>query len=300
MAQTISLPIPAAKQDGLEKWMDRVLKRSQKVRKSWDADDIHNLRVALRRCRTMADALTDANPSPNWNRLKKSSKKAFHTLGELRDVQVEQEWVKRLAFSETEGRAHLLKQLRIFEKARLEDAQKDLDDFDRKEWRRLARKLRGRADIFPLGSVVFQRMALLKLNEAETLFQRARKAQSSIAWHRVRIAFKRFRYIAENFLPLHYEAWAADLKEMQDLLGDIHDLDVLRTYIRRHSREFAPELLAEWLEKIKAARAVRLEKFLAKANGKSPIWFEWRSKLQGGSTLRSATSGESREAYSAS
>lgn len=280
--------------------MDRVLKRAQKVRKTWNADDVHDLRVALRRCRTMADALTEANPSPGWNRLKKNSKKPFHSLGELRDVQVEQEWVKRLAFPETDGRTHLLKQLRTLEKERLDDTQKNLDDFDRKEWRKLARKLRGKADIFPLGSVVFQRMALLKLNEAETLFQRARRTQSSIAWHRVRIALKRFRYIVENFLPQHYEAWTADLKEMQDLLGDIHDLDVLRTYIRRHSREFTPEPPAEWLEKIKSARAVRLEKFLAKANGKSPIWFEWRSRLQGGSTLRPATVGDHREAYSAS
>jgi CHAD domain-containing protein len=300
MAQTISLPIPAAKQDGLEKWMDRVLKRAQKVRKTWNADDVHDLRVGLRRCRTMADALTEANPSPGWNRLKKNSKKLFHALGELRDVQVEQEWVKRLAFLETDGRTHLLKRLRTLEKEGLEDAQKDLDDFDRKEWRKLARKLRGKADIFPLGSVVFQRMALLKLNEAETLFQRARRTQSSIAWHRVRIALKRFRYIVENFLPQYYETWAADLKEMQDLLGDIHDLDVLRTYIRRHSREFTPEPPPEWLEKIKSGRAARLQNFLAKANGKSPIWFEWRSRLQGGSTLRPATAGERRAAYSAS
>ena len=300
MAQTISLSIPAAKQDGLEKWMDRVLKRAQKVRKTWNADDVHDSRVALRRCRTMADALTEANPSPGWNRLKKNSKKLFHALGELRDAQVEQEWVKRLAFPETAGRTHLLKQLRTLEKERLEDAQKDLDDFDRKEWRKLARKLRGKADIFPLGSVVFQRMALLKLNEAETLFQRARRTQSSIAWHRVRIALKRFRYIVENFLPQHYETWAADLKEMQDLLGDIHDLDVLRTYIRRHSREFTPEPPPEWLEKIKSARAARLENFLAKVNGKNRVWFEWRSRLQGGSTLRPATAGESRAAYSAS
>jgi CHAD domain-containing protein len=300
MAQTISLPIPTDKQDGLEKWMDRVLKRAQKVRRTWNADDIHDLRVALRRCRTMADALTDANPSPGWNRLKKNSKKLFHVLGELRDVQVEQEWVKRLVLPETDARSQLLKHLRTFEKARLEDAQKDLDDFDRKEWRKLARKIRGKADIFPLGSVVFQRMALLKLNEAEALFQRARKTQSSIAWHRVRIVLKRFRYIVENFLPQHYETWAGDLKEMQDLLGDIHDLDVLRTYIRRHSREFTPEPPAEWLEKIKSARAARLEKFLAKANGKSPIWYEWRSRLQGGSTLRPAAVGERRTAYSAS
>ena len=74
--------------------MGRVLKRMQKVRKTWDADDIHDLRVAMRRCRSMADALAEANPSPGWNKLKKNSKKLFHALGEVRDVQIEQEWTR--------------------------------------------------------------------------------------------------------------------------------------------------------------------------------------------------------------
>src|SRR6202030_4701193 len=137
MAQTIPLPVPVlTKNDAFEKWMERVLKRAQKVRKTWDAIDVHDLRVALRRCRTMADALTDTNPSPGWNKLKKGSKKIFHALGELRDVQVEQEWVKKLLSGATDARTQLLKRLRVLEVARLREAKKDLDHFDRKEGRK--------------------------------------------------------------------------------------------------------------------------------------------------------------------
>jgi CHAD domain-containing protein len=280
--------------------MDRALKRVQKVRKTWGAEDIHDLRVALRRCRTMADALTETNPSPGWNKLKKNSKKVFHTLGELRDIQVEQEWVKKLSPPETHTRVQLLKNLRVQERQRLEAAQKSLDGFDRKEWRKLSRRLRTKADMFPVESVVFQRLALVKLNDAVALYQQAQKRQSTIAWHRVRIAIKRFRYIVENFLPQHYESWAADLKEMQDLLGDVHDLDVLRTYIRRHSRDLTPEAVAEWLERIRAPRDARLEKFLSKTRGKESLWLDWRSGLQGGNTVRPARLDETRAAYSAS
>ena len=120
MAQTITLPVSVlAKNDALEKWMERVLKRGQKVRKTWNAADVHDLRVALRRCRTMADALTDTNPSPGWNKLKRNSKKVFHTLGELRDVQVEQEWVKKLLPGATDARTQLLKRLRVLENVTL-------------------------------------------------------------------------------------------------------------------------------------------------------------------------------------
>ena len=282
--------------------MDRTLKRVQKVRDTWDPADIHDLRVALRRCRTMADALVATNPNPGWNKLKKSSKKLFHTLGELRDVQVEEEWVRKLPRQDADFRAQLLKQLKSIERDRLQSAEKELQGFDRKEWRKLARKLRPKASILPLGSVVFQRLALVKLNEALNLYHEARKRKSSIAWHRVRIALKRFRYIVENFLPKHYEEWAPDLKAMQDLLGEVHDLDVLRTYIRRHSRAMQQqEAVAQWLEAICSARAERLEKFLAKTNGKQSFWFEWRSALQGGNTLLPMVTGsEASAAYSAS
>ena len=302
MAQTITLPVSVlAKNDALEKWMQRVLNRGEKLRKTWSAADVHDLRVALRKCRTMADALTDTNPSPGWNKLKRNSKKIFHSLGELRDVQVEQEWVKKLLFGATDARTQLLKRLRVLENERLREAQKELDHFDRKEWRKLSRKLRSKADMFPVGSVVFQRQALMKLNDAVTLYHQARKRKSGVAWHRVRIAIKRFRYIVENFLPQHYEAWARDLKETQDLLGEIHDLDVLRTYIRRHSRDLEPQqTVASWLERIQSARAERLEKFLAKTNGKESLWLDWRSGLQGGNTLLPVLPREIRTAYSAS
>ena len=281
--------------------MGRVLRRGQKVRKTWSAADVHDLRVALRRCRTMADVLTDTNPSPGWNKLKRNSKKVFHTLGELRDVQVEQVWFKKLLSGATDARTHLLKRLRAIENQRLREAQKELDHFDRKEWRKLSGKLRDKADIFPIGSVVFQRQALMKLNEAVALYHQARKRKSGVAWHRVRIAIKRFRYIVENFLPQHYDAWARDLEETQDLLGDIHDLDVLRTYIRRHSRELEPQqTVAAWLNQIQSARAERLEKFLAKTNGKESLWLDWRSGLQGGTTPLPVLTGEIRSAYSAS
>jgi CHAD domain-containing protein len=302
MSQTITLPVSVlAKNDALEKWMERVLRRGQKVRETWSAPDVHDLRVALRRCRTMADALTDTNPSPGWNKLKRSSKKVFHTLGELRDVQVEQEWFKKLLSGATDARTQLLKRLRVLENERLREAQKELDHFDRKEWRKLSRKLRSKADMFPVGSVVFQRQALMKLNDAVALYHQARKRKSGVAWHRVRIAIKRFRYTVENFLPQHYEAWARDLKETQDLLGEIHDLDVLRTYIRRHSRDLEPQqTVASWLERIQSARAERLEKFLAKTNGKESLWLDWRSGLQGGNTLLPVLPREFRTAYSAS
>jgi CHAD domain-containing protein len=168
-------------------------------------------------------------------------------------------------------------------------AARALDGFDRKEWKKLARKLPGKAEFFPLGSVVFQRLALAKLNEAVELYQQARKRRSAVAWHRLRIGLKEFRYIVENFLPERYEVWAADLKVMQDQLGDVHDLDVLRGRLRKEAARLDAAALAEWIEKIAATRKARLDEFLAKASGPESPWLVWRAGFQWGHALVAAS-----------
>jgi CHAD domain-containing protein len=273
---------------GLEVWMERVLERADKVPPSWDEDDIHSLRTALRRCRTMADALQQVNPAPGWRKLKQGSRDLFQVMGSLRDTQVERLWIKRLARPGDALRKQMLLLLSREEIRQRKAAEKTLDDFDRKNWRKWSRKLSAKARFFPLESVVFQRLALAKLNEAVELLQLARKRPSSIAWHRVRIALKRFRYIVENFMPQRYEVWVDDLKQLQDLLGDVHDLDVLRTAIRCHRSQLNPELVAQWRERIKTERKARLGEFLARTTGRESPWLVWRAAFHWGNTIKAA------------
>ena len=79
--------------------MDKVLDLAETARKDFDADAVHDLRVALRRCRTMAETLSEVNPDPGWRKLKKASKPLFQNLGRLRDCQVERGWVKKIGGS---------------------------------------------------------------------------------------------------------------------------------------------------------------------------------------------------------
>src|ERR1700730_12919455 len=107
-----SIPISrgnAGKRIGLEAWMERVLVKADEARHGWDAEVVHDLRVALRRCRTMAEALSEVNPGPSWRKLKKSSRALFHKLGALRDTQVEKDWVKKLGAADDPIRKHMLR-----------------------------------------------------------------------------------------------------------------------------------------------------------------------------------------------
>jgi CHAD domain-containing protein len=266
--------------------MDKVLDLAETARKDFDADAVHDLRVALRRCRTMAETLSEVNPDPGWRKLKKASKPLFQNLGRLRDCQVERDWVKKIGGSGDAFRKHLLKTLADKEKHLKLDAAVELGRFERKEWKKLARKLGDRAQFFPLESVVFQRLAQSRAADAGELFHKARKGRSRVAWHRLRIGLKQFRYNVENFLPERYEAWYPELKSLQELLGEIHDLDVLRTESYRHSDGWDPAVIELWLEKIESARKTRLEQVKLRLGDKDSPILRWRAGLQNGRALQ--------------
>jgi CHAD domain-containing protein len=281
-AHAVALPVESpAKRIGLDVWMNRVLELAEEVQNGWKSREVHDLRVALRRCRTMADALSEVNPDHGWRELKKESRKLFHALGVLRDTQVEQEWLKKLSAPGDPVRKHLQKVLAGAQKEHRVKARRALADFDRKDWRKSTQRLRGKAQFFPLDSVVFQRLALTRLNEAAELYERARRGRSRIAWHRLRIGLKGFRYTLENFMPQRYQPWSEDLKRIQDLLGEVHDLDVLRTVIRRQRAKLAEADVPRWFERIEEARRARLEKFRAVVAGKGSLWLVWRAGFQG-------------------
>jgi CHAD domain-containing protein len=269
--------------------MERALEKAANIEPQWDADEVHDLRVALRRCRAMAEALSEVTAGSGWRRLKKGSRELFHALGNLRDTQVQRDWVKKLGSAGDPVRKHMLRLLASDEKKQRAAAAKALGAFDRKEWKKLARKLPEKANFYPSGSVVFQRLALGKLNESVELYQLARKRRSAVAWHRLRIGLKEFRYIVENFLPERYEAWAGDLKAMQDQLGDVHDLDVLRGRLRKEASKLDAAALAKSFEKIATERNARLDEFLAKASGPESPWLVWRAGFQWGHALVAAS-----------
>lgn len=300
----ISFPVAttvAAQRTGLQPWMERVVELLDQVRHEWNPGDVHDLRVALRRCRTMAEALAEVNPDPGWRKLKKSTREVFHTLGDLRDLQVERQWLKKLGTPGDGACVYLSRFLARKERSARAEAWHALESFDRKNWKKWARKLAGKSNFFPAESVVFQRLALGRLNETVELYQRARTGRSRVAWHRLRIGLKGFRYVVENFLPQRYDAWREDLKRVQDLLGDVHDLDVLRGELLRHKNDLNAATLELWKKKIDDLRKIRLDEFRAKITDRESLFLIWRSAFGWGHMLQTApASPHKNAAYSAS
>jgi CHAD domain-containing protein len=264
-----------------------VLVESDKVGSHFDPDAVHDLRVALRRCRSMADGFVLIDPDPGWRQLKKLGKTLFSRLGELRDAQVMVEWVSRLGQPDDPIGKGLLDSLATKEQQLKKDAQEALLGFDRKEWEQLAQKLAKHCQKVPPEGVVFQQLAVERWEGAYHLHRRALRNRSQVAFHQLRIGLKKFRYTVENFLPQRHERWGKDLRELQDLLGEVHDLDVLWAILRGR-RDFGHEQRLHWQTKIKEERQQRLAKYRHRMAGPHTLWRLWRAELPNNEALEGA------------
>jgi CHAD domain-containing protein len=322
---------------GLRAWMERVLEESDRAAAGFDVDAVHDLRVALRRCRSLADGLMAIDSEGDWKEMKKAGKKLFQALGELRDMQVMEEWIEKLGVSDEfgdddsrtstgdsseehpngedsfagdrlEGRGlgdrvpeaghdhlvgdamtrRLIDHLHAREAECKQLAVKDLNSFDRKQWRRWARELPARGARVRPGSLVYLHLALEKWTSAYDLHKHALRTRSRVGLHQLRIGIKRFRYTVENFLPRQYAAWGADLKELQDLLGEVHDLDVLWTTAVEIGVFADTESRRRWQARLNQEREKRIAKYRVKMVGRESLWRVWRAELPEGPRLRAA------------
>ncbi len=275
------------KKAGLAYWAQRVLEECDKASQDFAADPVHDLRVAIRRCRSMADGFLSVDPDPEWKQMKKLGKPLFSSLGELRDTQVMLEWVVRLSEDHDHVRHVLLHSLSHKENAEKVAALEALRAFDRKHWSALNAKLATRTGKVPLEGLVFQHLALERWMEAHELHRQALRNRTQVGYHQLRIGIKRFRYTAENFLPQRHEKWAPDLRDLQDALGEVHDLDVLRSLLRAHA-DIRPEDRERWQNRIAAERQKRLDLYRNKMLGKDSLWYAWRAELPSGPSLEKA------------
>ena len=287
---------PAARKPkvGLRAWMERVLVECDRAAAGFEADPVHDLRVAIRRCRSLADGLIALDSDPAWKEMKKAGRKLFRALGDLRDMQVLEEWIEKLAQDKDDKDKNdpvvvkLLDHIHARESESKHLAWKDLQQFDRKRWRQWSRTLPRRASRVRPGSIVYLHLALEKWTAAYDLHKRAMRTRSRVALHELRIGIKRFRYTVENFLPEQHAKWGNDLKELQDLLGEVHDLDVL--WSTAQSVQAFPDLESRrrWHDKITHERNKRVGRYRELMLGKQSLWRAWRAQLPQGPQLRAA------------
>jgi CHAD domain-containing protein len=212
------------------------------VRRGDDIENVHRMRVASRRFRSAFPLFSDCFPGKKTRRWKNEVRKITSALGSARDADVQIEHVEsifmhlpervyrsgvrrlltRLAQKRIEQQVHVLRALDTFERdGAISGIAQTLAP-----WAALA------VEPFPFSRNLY----LLSFSAIQKCQRRLWSYEPYIhqperveELHAMRVAAKQLRYTLEIFAPLYPEQFKkaiAVVKEMQELLGSIHDADV--------------------------------------------------------------------------
>jgi CHAD domain-containing protein len=256
------------------------LKRCQK-KPSEEA--VHDLRVAMRRLMSMLDLLASIHPEGDLRKARRRLKKQLNKFGPLRDVQVQVLSIEKLlpSFPELqEFYAYLVKregslvQRLNVEVKRMRTGKvkkaigahtqqlERLLDTPAKQRNKLTAAIRAVDAAF---NTVVQRKLAINPSDSATI-------------HRMRVAFKKFRYMVESLAPMLDWVTRKRLKAMnafQGSMGDIQDAEVLLTrataFARKHGMESGASL-GRALEELARRRTMLTETFLVSADPLFTFW----------------------------
>lgn len=215
----------------------------------------------------------------------KEGARLFKKLGELRDVQVMAALLKIPDAPRGAASPALLQHLAGREIELRKAAVAALGKFNRKKWAAWALSLSARAACIPLDRDAFLNLALERWEKAFRLHRQALRNRSHVSCHRLRIGLKKFRYTLENFLPDLYQEWGASLRDLQNLLGEMHDMHVLLQTARKTGaiRNRKSEIIwRSWIEK---EIHQRRNLYRQKMTGRNSLWRLWRAGLPPEKTL---------------
>jgi CHAD domain-containing protein len=286
--------------EALERSMRRALRNHKRAQKKLKADPVHDFRVALRRCRSLAEGLSAIDPDPIWERLRKAARRVQRGLSDLRDVQVLESWLKPLRLTTGPAGKALASHFRKQERRAKREALSSLKFFHRRRWKRWSRGLPTKAELIPVNERRAARLVLEQLTRVIDLHGRWTKQPTAETWHELRVTVKRFRYMVESFLPQKSEAWSAELERAQDLLGEGHDLDVLHELLVKLSakKSLPRSAVRQSLGRVDGAARKRRQDYISlisrspHENGRNSdapqhenagtemLWDRWRSELK--------------------
>ena len=253
----------------------RYRKRLARCQEKFSETSVHDLRIETRRMLAMLDLLRALHFEDSLRKTRKVFKRRLDAFDELRDTQVQLLLLKPLWRRFPEARefdlvlrrrekrliGELGKEIKRMRQLRLERRLKALE----KQLRKSARTpppQEGKALATAALRESFGQVAALRL--------RVRRTNTETI-HRLRVAFKRFRYMSESLQPLFPLLTPKRLREMQayqTLMGDIQDIEVLIAAVKQAVQLVLLPALAVrgLLKELRQRRVVLIEKFLAAAD----------------------------------
>lgn len=212
-----------------ERW-EKYRAELKRCRAEFSNEAVHDLRVASRRMLAFGRLMNSISPRPRLQKLNRAFKDQLDEFDDLRDIQV-----VLAEISET-----------IQELPQLQEFQDHLQNVEKSLLKTLRKKLRV-VDLFDVSKRIRRMREALKAEPNENFIGPAFQAVDGVFlitrqrrnWvnpaqatsiHRVRVAFKTFRYMVEIIHPVLQDFPFENLKCMHDyqsLMGEIQDVEVI-------------------------------------------------------------------------
>jgi CHAD domain-containing protein len=228
-----------------------------------DIEAIHDLRVALRRTRTILEVGRAVLGRFHANEVRRALRDLQRASGELRDEEVLLELFTSLGV-DSPGVSDWLEVRRARERRLRRGLMKSLQAGELDRGRRLLQALL----LFPVKPSRDKRLSKVGRRAVDrarrdVLRQRTARTDDPKALHRLRIAYKRLRYVIETFaeaLPSDLAGLAQPAARFQGRLGDLHDVDVAIAAVRR-ARALPESSRRDLLAALARARLERLSTY---------------------------------------
>jgi len=237
--------------------LDSLLRNEEGTRRNLDSEFLHDFRVSIRRTRSALTQIRGVYPKPDVERFKEDFRWLGTATGPTRDLDVY--LLKMDGYRERlpkEVRADLKPLQEFLERKRQLAHGRLVAVLDSERYRRLVEEWRTFLTEAPAGPLLAQsaeRPAREMASERiwrvyRRMVKRGRVIDDATpveALHDLRIRAKKLRYLLEFFRSLYPEQpigrLVADLKRLQDNLGDLNDYQVQRQSLERFVAEMAAE-----------------------------------------------------------
>lgn len=239
-------------------FLDQAAAAKDRISDPDDAEALHDFRVGLRRLRSTLRTYRDLLGKSVGRKLAKRTKALADSTGEGRDAEVALAWIDAIAQSGPPAAPSTRpghRWLRSRLAAGRERAYSEIAERIEEDFAPLAERLRERLSVYRAEVRLDAARSPRRFGEvaAAELAELGRRIERDLAAigsaedeedsHRARITAKRIRYLLEPFAAESPEARAAvkKLKQLQELLGELHDAHVLERTLADAASEAGAE-----------------------------------------------------------
>lgn len=233
----------------LLKQLGVILKKSEKISTKGTVEHLHKVRVASRRARTILGIFKSSIKKSKFRIVHSRISKITESLGEARDIDVQIEFIKTRLKSEENKNFHpglkfIIKQRKALRKEIQTEFDQNLlrlkkinvldhlEDYFRIDSRKIRLTKKRTKEIIYHTSIISY---LKKLNaQIVLLLPQTIDEMNKTELHLLRKKIKKLRYAFEvlsPYFPKGFDTKLKLLKNTQDILGTIHDMDVWNDYL---------------------------------------------------------------------